>query len=82
VITALNSESPAAIELAEMYRATVPLRPEDIARATQLVEEAGGRQAAQRYADEYFRSAVMALPDPLRSTDLMTLAQLVIKRER
>lgn len=81
VVTALNSASPAAGELARMYRATEPMTPGDIARATELVEHAGGRTAAQQYADQYIRAAAVALPEPLRSADLMALAHLVIDRK-
>jgi len=81
VVAAHESGLPAAAELAEMYRSSAPMTHSDIARATQLVEAAGGRQAAQQYADDCFRAAIAALPEPLRSSDLMALAQLVIRRE-
>jgi geranylgeranyl diphosphate synthase type I len=82
VIAALNSKSPAAFELAEMYHSTAPLAPSDITYATALVENAGGRDAAQQYADDHIRAAATALPEPLRSDELMGLAHLVIDRDK
>lgn len=82
VITALNSNSEWSKELAELYHSTDPMTATDVARATHLVETAGGRCAAQRHADEHFRLAIAALPDPQRSTDLIALARFVIERDR
>ncbi|GAB7143915.1 geranylgeranyl diphosphate synthase IdsB [Mycobacterium riyadhense] len=82
VIAALNSGSDSASQLAELYRSTAPMTIADVARATELVETAGGRRAAQRYADDHIRAAMAALPDPARSADLIALAQLVISRDR
>lgn len=82
VLAALNSGSAEALELAELYRSSAPMTEGNVARATQLVDKAGGRLAAQRYADERIHTAVAALPDRVRSTDLMALAQLVIDRQR
>ncbi len=82
VVAALNSRSEAAIELAALYQADAAMTTSDIDRATALVEVAGGRRAAQRCADERVRAAVVALPDALRSEDLIGLSQLICRRER
>lgn len=82
VVTALNSGSESAEELAELYRSATPMTFADVARATELVEQAGGRDAAQRHADEQLLAAMTALPDPDRSADLIVLAHLVIDRDR
>ncbi len=82
VVAALSSGSPASCELAEMYSSPTPMTTAEVARATELVEIAGGRKSAHQHADERMHAALAALPDSLRSADLMALAQLVIKREK
>lgn len=82
VVAAINSGSPAGTELARLYRSPTPMSAADIARATELVDAAGGRQAAHRYAEERIGAAMAALPDELRSPGLTALAHLVIDRDR
>ncbi|MGE2817971.1 geranylgeranyl diphosphate synthase IdsB [Mycobacterium heidelbergense] len=82
VVAALNSDSEAGFELAQLYQSTAPMTVDDVARATELVEAAGGRQAAHRHIDERSRAAIAALPDRVRSEDLIALAQLVVDRDR
>jgi geranylgeranyl diphosphate synthase type I len=82
VVAALNSGCEAGIELAQLYQSAAPMTAAEVARATELVEAAGGRQAAERHADQRIRAAMMALPDPVRSEDLIALAQLVIDRDK
>ncbi len=82
VVAALNSRSDAAAELAALYQATVAMTACDVERAAALVEVAGGRRVAQRCADERMRAAIAALPDALRSPDLIALSQLICRRER
>lgn len=82
VVAALNSDCEAAVELAALYRSAAPMTICDVAHATELVEVAGGRREAQRYAEERFRAAMTALPDRAESADLIALARLVIDRDR
>lgn len=81
VVAALNSGCDAAAELAQLYWSAAPMTPVEIGRATRLVEAAGGRRAARLYADDCIRAAMMALPDPGRSAELIALAQLVVGRD-
>ncbi|MBO0885654.1 MAG: polyprenyl synthetase family protein [Mycobacterium sp.] len=82
VVAALNSSSAAGVELAQLYRSAAPMTAAGVARATELVEAAGGRRDAQRHADQRIRAAMMALPDPARSEDLIAVAQLMVDRDR
>jgi geranylgeranyl diphosphate synthase, type I len=82
VVAALNSSCEAANELAQLYKSNQAMTPDEIARATALVEAAGGREAAQRDADERIHAAIAALPEQVRSAELVGLAQLVIERNR
>jgi len=79
VVVALASGDDAAGELARMYQSATPM---DAARATTLVEDAGGRRGAQRLADDRVRAAIDALPDLSKAPDLLALAQLVGSRDR
>ncbi|QUR69442.1 polyprenyl synthetase family protein [Mycobacterium spongiae] len=81
VVAALNSGSEAAIELAALYADGADMTQSDVDRAAALVELAGGRRAAQRFADERIQAAVAALPDAVKSEDLMALSHLVCRRE-
>ena len=81
VVAALNSGCAAAAELSRLYGSPAAMTRGDVARATELVEAAGGRRAAQQYADERIQAAMAALPDPLRSDDLIALAHLVTERD-
>jgi len=81
VVVAMNSQSAAAAELAELYRSTAPMTAADIARATELVEAAGGRRIAQQCANESITAAMEALPDFLHSTELIALAQFIVDRD-
>ncbi|QUR68006.1 geranylgeranyl diphosphate synthase IdsB [Mycobacterium spongiae] len=81
VVAALNSRTGAAVELGALYQTTVAMTQSDIDRAAALVEVAGGRQAAQQYADTRIQNAIGALPDGVRSEDLVALAQLACRRE-
>lgn len=84
VVAALRSGSPAAGELAELYRADRPLREYDVRRAAAAVERAGGRGWAQVEAAERMAGAIehltQAIPDPNAANDLLTLAHLVTRR--
>lgn len=52
----------------------------DVERATALVKVAGVVMA-QRCADERIQAAIAALPDAVRSPDLIALSQLICRRE-
>ncbi|GAA5054260.1 polyprenyl synthetase family protein [Nocardia callitridis] len=85
VIAALESGTPAARELAALYRTEGRAGSIDSTRAAALVEAAGGRRSAQEFADRRVRSAIAAisvLPDRDAAGDLIALAQLASHRER
>ncbi|QIS11225.1 polyprenyl synthetase family protein [Nocardia arthritidis] len=80
VVAALRSGTPAARELANLYRSEKSLSAPDIARAAALIELAGGRQLTRRVADERVAAAIAALPDRSAAADLIALAYLVAHR--
>nr|WP_238845730.1 geranylgeranyl diphosphate synthase IdsB [Nocardia terpenica] len=82
VVAALQSPTAAASELAALYRSETPMTPTDVARATALVEAAGGRERAEQYADDQVHAAIDALPDHTIAADLRALAQAVAHRNR
>jgi len=82
VVVALNSPTGAAIDLARLYESKAVMTQSDIVRAAELVEEAGGREATRRHADQRLEAAIAALPDDLKSTELVALAQTVVDRNR
>jgi geranylgeranyl diphosphate synthase type I len=72
VVAALTSESRAGDELGEMLAAAEPLSEDDLMRAAQLVQEAGGRQWAEAEADTQLAAAAKCLaetdmPDDVRA---------------
>lgn len=84
VTVALCSGTPAGEELASLYRRD-HLDDDAIARAARLVEEAGGKEAAEEAARRKLRNARRALssadlePGPARQ--LLELAEFVVNRE-
>jgi geranylgeranyl diphosphate synthase type I len=82
VVVALNSVGAAAIELNELYRSGREMTGADVTRATELIEAAGGKDAAQRLADERLRAAMAALPDAVDFSELITLAHMATDRDR
>ncbi|GHH65068.1 family 2 encapsulin nanocompartment cargo protein polyprenyl transferase [Streptomyces umbrinus] len=82
VVAALASGTPAAAELAELYR--VPYRDGDLERTVLAVERAGGRDWAQvQAADRMARSLQhlsRAVPDPEAAGGLLSLAEYVTRR--
>ncbi|MEV7087122.1 family 2 encapsulin nanocompartment cargo protein polyprenyl transferase [Streptomyces sp. NPDC093085] len=84
VVAALVSGTPAAGELAELYRR--PLDAEGVRRAADAVERAGGRDWAQHEAAERMSRAVQqlsrAVPDHGAAGDLLALAEFVTRRSR
>ncbi|MGP2439465.1 polyprenyl synthetase family protein [Streptomyces sp. JW3] len=61
VVAALAAAGPAAARLRDLYRAPRPLRADDIELARHLIEEAGGRQAAEDEARHQRSAALRAL---------------------
>ncbi|MFC9430789.1 family 2 encapsulin nanocompartment cargo protein polyprenyl transferase [Streptomyces sp. NPDC056987] len=84
VVAALASATPAAGELAELYRR--PMDAEAVRRAADAVERAGGRDWAQHEAAERMARAVQqlsrAVPDLAAAGDLLSLAEFVTRRSR
>ena len=63
VVAALTSGTPAGAELAGLYRSAAELGPDEIARAAELVEQAGGRAWARNRAEELLRQFETALSE-------------------
>ncbi|MFC9433685.1 geranylgeranyl diphosphate synthase IdsB [Nocardia sp. NPDC057030] len=82
VVTALASNTDAAASLMKLYRSTEPMSPEDIARASALLEAAGGKREALRQARLRVSAAVRTLPDRSEADGLRALAQFAADRER
>ncbi|RJO75631.1 polyprenyl synthetase family protein [Nocardia panacis] len=82
VVAALCSQTAQAAELARIYGGRDPMSPTDIARAAELIEEAGGRNWTQRQADRHIQAALCELPDARTAADLIALACLVTHRNR
>ncbi|MEN8650994.1 family 2 encapsulin nanocompartment cargo protein polyprenyl transferase [Streptomyces sp. 21So2-11] len=84
VVAALASGTPAAAELADLYRG--PLDGPAVQRAADAVERAGGREWAQGQAAERMARAVhhlsRAVPDLAAAGDLLSLAEFVTRRTR
>ncbi|WP_316959418.1 family 2 encapsulin nanocompartment cargo protein polyprenyl transferase [Streptomyces sp. TRM68367] len=83
VVAALSSDTPAAAELAELYRA--PYEEEDELESTvRAVERAGGRDWAQAQAADRMARAMQqlarAVPDPAAAGGLLALSEFVTGR--
>ncbi|MEU6575399.1 family 2 encapsulin nanocompartment cargo protein polyprenyl transferase [Streptomyces sp. NPDC046805] len=82
VVAALASGTPAAGELAELYRR--PYEEEDLERTALAVERAGGRDWAQTQAADRMARAMQELarvvPHPERAEGLLALAEFVTRR--
>lgn len=83
VVAALTSGTPAAAELATLYRGSMNT-PGEVSRAADAVERSGGRDWAQICAADRMARAVnhlsRAVPDLGRAGDLLTLAEFVTRR--
>ncbi|GAA2417374.1 family 2 encapsulin nanocompartment cargo protein polyprenyl transferase [Streptomyces pulveraceus] len=83
VVSALTSGTPAAAELAALYRGSMNT-PGEVSRAADAVDRAGGREWAQICAADRMARAVhhlsRAVPDLARAGDLLTLAEFVTRR--
>ncbi|MEV1078836.1 family 2 encapsulin nanocompartment cargo protein polyprenyl transferase [Streptomyces sp. NPDC050211] len=82
VVAALVSGTPAAAELAELYRG--PYQEADLERTALAVEQAGGRDWAQAQAADRMAHAMRqlsrAVPDPEAAGGLLALAEFVTRR--
>jgi len=63
VVGAMHRECPEAKALRDLYRAPRPLSDDDVANATCLIEQAGGREWAAQRAASHASLAVAALAD-------------------
>ncbi|MFE4915453.1 polyprenyl synthetase family protein [Streptomyces sp. NPDC056652] len=86
VVAALNSGSEAGRRLADLYGGAGPLDEDQVARAALLVEEAGGRDWAEREAARRWEHAVEQLSRAGLGAEaargLLALAGLVTRRDR
>jgi geranylgeranyl diphosphate synthase type I len=86
VVAALASPGPAAAELAALYRTPGALSPQQIHAAADAVDRAGGRAWAHLQAADHMSAAIdhltRAAPDLDAAGDLLTLVELVTRRDR
>ncbi|MET9360600.1 family 2 encapsulin nanocompartment cargo protein polyprenyl transferase [Streptomyces sp. NPDC006632] len=84
VVAALGSGTPAAAELAALYRG--PMGADAVRRAADAVDRAGGRDWAQIHAADRMARAVdhlaRAVPDLTAAGELLALAEFVTRRSR
>jgi geranylgeranyl diphosphate synthase type I len=84
VVAALTSGTAAGDELAALYGRSAPLGDDQLHRAAELVELAGGRAWSQAQADELTARALARLAElgPSSATaELVDLARLVTRRD-
>lgn len=84
VVAALVSNTPAGAELAKLYQRSVPSNENELRRAADLVEQAGGRTWSQSQADELTARATTrldALGQSPAATELADLARLITHRD-
>ncbi len=86
VVAALAAGGPAAHDLAAVYREPGPMSPQRVKAAADAVDRAGGRVWAHLQAADHMSAAIdhltRAAPDEQSAEDLLTLAELVTRRER
>ena len=86
VIAALASGTAAGAELAELYQRHAPLRADEVARATDLIEQAGGRDLARDEAASQLAQALASLDAvgcaSTARDELITIAHLMVDRHR
>ena len=86
VVAALTSGTPAANELAALYRSPTPMTAHQVRAAADAVDRAGGRTWAHLQAAEHMSAAIdhltRATPDLDGAEDLLTLAELATRRDR
>lgn len=81
VVAAMQSGTEAAAKLKMLYRRTGPLSAREVALAAELIEEAGGRQWAQKEVDRLIVNAFSCLPARFVSPELDTLSKLMTHRK-
>ncbi|EWT07892.1 dimethylallyltranstransferase [Intrasporangium chromatireducens Q5-1] len=85
IVAALTSGTAAGAALRALYRQEAPLDEDELARAAELVEEAGGRTWAERRAaaelDAALRLLAEAFPDPHRAAPLAAMATRLAGRD-
>jgi geranylgeranyl diphosphate synthase type I len=85
VVVALNSGTPASIELATLYHGAQPLSDADLVHAADLIERAGGRAWCQERADELLDKALRHLaaadPVPAAAAELAGIARMITRRD-
>ncbi|GAB3458182.1 family 2 encapsulin nanocompartment cargo protein polyprenyl transferase [Actinophytocola sediminis] len=85
VVATLTADTSQASELAALYRRDGALSPEELARAAELIEVAGGRAWATDQAREHLELALSSLRDagldPSAVAELDVLAGLVVDRD-
>lgn len=86
VVAALASATPAAADLATLYRDPAPMTAQQIHAAADAVERSGARTWAQLAAADQMSAAIdhltRATPDLDGAEDLLTLAELATRRDR
>lgn len=86
VVAALTAENPAARALRRLYDRPTPLSAEESAEAAELVERAGGRDWAERAANEAMTAAAAELALLRRSgvatARLAALGRFLVGRDR
>ena len=85
VVAALTSGTDASAELAALLAGQDPLAEEQVARATWLVEQAGGREQTEAMAAKALDSAFAALgrsdmPEDVRG-ELSGIAEFITARQ-
>ncbi|UNT00274.1 polyprenyl synthetase family protein [Streptomyces tubbatahanensis] len=86
VVAALAHDSAVGRELGALYEQPEPFTAEDVDRATRLIEQAGGKAAAEAEAEAQVDRALCALarakPAPRADRRLRDLAGALIRRDR
>ena len=86
IVAALNAGVPASAELADLMSGEPPSTDADVARATELVEQAGGLDWATREADQRLAAALARLDGldlvPSARADLAAVAHYIVARDR
>jgi geranylgeranyl diphosphate synthase type I len=85
VVAALTSNTAAGDALAKLYNQEAPLSAQDLVRAAELVDLAGGRDWSQAMADDLLAQALgqlrAATRNPKATAELTTLAALITRRD-
>jgi geranylgeranyl diphosphate synthase type I len=85
VVAALDAGGPAGRELAGLYHRDGPLSTDELARATTLIERAGGREWVERQAEKRLARAADLLhaaePADRPAAELTALAHLISHRD-